>query len=132
MFTVVHVILCLYSQMFMFLRLIIIIFFLKMRLSQEGYIVNNLFVIRMQHRSKTFLSIGCLDVNGLKDKHRDKRFHDYAKCYDIWCLQKTDCIPKSISIQHILSQIYVDEEKIIVRYDVNGLPHVKAVIKCLK
>ena len=29
-------------------------FFLQMRLSQEGYIVNNLFVIRMQHRSKTF------------------------------------------------------------------------------
>ena len=45
------------------------------------------------------LSIGCWNINGLKDKYREKCFLDNVKGYNILCLQVTKCMPeKSISI----------------------------------
>ena len=52
----------------------------------------------MSHGSKNYISVGCWNIAGLKDKHRDKHSLDNIKGY-ILCLQETKCMPeKSICI----------------------------------
>ena len=49
----------------------------------------------MSSISRSSLNIGCWNINGLKDKHRDKCLINCIKSYDILCLQEAKCIDTS-------------------------------------
>ena len=49
----------------------------------------------MLHGSIKFISIGCWNINGLKEKYRDKCFLNHVKGYCILCLQESKFMPES-------------------------------------